>query len=149
MTRHQRNLHHEISKKNDMHFVYMLFFEFGEHVIVKVGESMTPYRRAKEIACQAPFVLKQAVFAHAGVKSKALSFERMVKAAMRDHSTRGEWYAFRREDAADFRAKINYLYAKAVGYALQWTKIDMQELRADLAAWNAKKWGKDAVDVRD
>jgi hypothetical protein len=116
-----------------MHFVYAFFFENGYSIHVKVGESTKPYDRLKDITCGSPFHVAQAVFCHAGGKQVARKFEALVKRSLTEFRTRGEWYAFRKEDAGTFRACMAVAFAKATGRDLKWTKIDIDAFRTDLA----------------
>ena len=142
-TRHPRNIMMEISKRNDMHFVYAFFFQFGDNVHVKVGESTTPYRRLGDIVHGSPFPVTQAVFCHAGPKSVARAFEELVRHALAHARTRGEWYVFHRDAGAEFRAAIATAFAKATGRTLRWTKIDLVEFAAENAEASGRWHGRE------
>jgi hypothetical protein len=120
----------DIHHLDEMHFIYAFFFENGDDIYVKVGESVKPYMRLEAIVSGSPFRVSQAVFCHAGGKSVARKFEALVKKALSSFRTRGEWYAFKKEDSATFRAGMAASFAKATGRTLKWTRIDMAEFRA-------------------
>lgn len=123
----------EIHRLDEMHFIYAFFFENGDDIYVKVGESVKPYRRLEAVSAGSPFHVTQAVFCHAGSKSVARKFEALVKAELSGFRTRGEWYVFRKEQASVFRAVMAASFAKATGMRLKWTKVDIQKFRAETA----------------
>lgn len=123
----------DISKSNDMHFVYAFFFENGDKVHVKVGQSTKPYRRLSDIVCGCPFQVSQAVFCHAGSKSEARTFEERVKLRLSDRRTRGEWYVFDRDDGKEFSSIIKVVFAESTGRKLKWTPIDLEKFYREQA----------------
>lgn len=129
----------DISKTNDMYFVYAFFFENGDDIHVKVGISSKPFQRLKSIVQGSPFPVAQAVYTHAGSKSIAHSFEMFVKNAIPAKRTRGEWYMFSRKDGVAFRDIMATCYAKSTGRPLKWSKIDLddfhQSCKDDARAW--------------
>lgn len=137
------NIFLDISKQNDMYFVYAFFFESGEDILVKIGISTVPYKRLKGVIHGSPFPISQAVYCHAGSRAVARQFEERVRHAMSGRRTRGEWYAFKPEEGKVFRAGIAVAFAKSVGKPLQWTKIDiesvMSEGREDASRWQRRR----------
>lgn len=142
ITRHARNVNFEISKRNDMHFVYAFFFENGDNVHVKVGETTTPYRRLATVAYGSPFPISQAVYCHAGSKSVARTFEETVRKALGYARTRGEWYVFRKDDGSAFRTAIAVAFAKSTGRILKWSKMDLDQFEKENAEAAAKWHGR-------
>lgn len=122
-----------VHRLDEMHFVYAFFFENGEDIYIKVGESVKPYERLKAVSVGTPFTVSQAVFCHAGGKRVARKFEALVREALTPFRTRGEWYCLRKENSELFRACMKASFAKATGRKLAWSKIDLAEFRRDLA----------------
>lgn len=113
----------------DMHFVYAAFAEFEGKILVKVGRSVTPLKRVRDVSISSPFPIKQAVFSHIGSKKRAATFERMVAAKFVDFRTRGEWYMFKPEDAEIFKIGMRRCFASVASRQLKWALIDMAKLR--------------------
>ena len=122
----------------DMHFVYAAFAEFDDKILVKVGRSVTPLKRVKDVSFTSPFHIKQAVFAHIGSKKRAAKFERLVAAQFVDFRTRGEWYMFKPEDAKIFKIAMRRCFASVAARQLKWAVIDMEKLREDHFATRKK-----------
>lgn len=138
-SKHPRGIIRDLSKAMDMHFVYAFFFEFGDNVHVKVGESRTPYKRMGQIAQHSPFPLSAAVFTHIGGFALARRFELRLMDRLADRRTRGEWYCFPKQDGKAFSQVIAVVYMECTGRKLKWTNVDLTEYRAEqLEA--AKKW---------
>lgn len=117
----------EISRANDMHFVYAFFFVNGESIHIKVGQSVSPYKRLQEILHGSPFPVQEAIFCHIGSKSMAYAFESYVRHALNHRRTRGEWYLFTKQDAAEFRSTVAEAYRGCSGRELKWSKVNMDE----------------------
>lgn len=147
VTRPTGNLLLDISKQNDMHFVYAFFFQNGDDVHVKVGESTKPYRRLADIVHGSPFPVSQAVFCHIGGKSLARSFEETIRAEMGDRRTRGEWYVFDKSEGKAFAAKVAEVYAKCSGRLLKWTVIDLEKFQLEQAQMSEKFAGRRSAKV--
>lgn len=128
----------DISKKNDMHFIYAFFFENAGKVHVKVGQSTRPYKRLGEISNGSPFPVSEAVFCLAGSKGEARSFEERVRARLNDRRTRGEWYVFEKDQGKEFASIIRVAFAEATGRKLQWKGIDIEEFCKVQAAYAEK-----------
>ena len=122
----------------DMHFVYAAFAEFEDKILVKVGRSVTPLKRVKDVSFSSPFPIKQAVFSHVGSKKRAAKFERLVAAKFVDFRTRGEWYMFKPEDAKIFKIAMRRCFASVTARQLKWAVIDMEKLREDHFATRKK-----------
>jgi len=138
-SRHPRGVLNELSRSMEMHFVYAFFFEFGDNVHVKVGESRVPYKRMQEIAQGCPFPIAAAVFSHIGGFPLARRFEMRFMNTMNHRRTRGEWYCFPKEEGVEFRQAIARVYSECTARPLKWTSIELDEYRAEqLEA--AKKW---------
>jgi len=138
-SRHKRGVLTDLSNAMDMHFIYAFFFEFGDNVHVKVGESRVPYKRMREIAQNCPFPLSAAVFSHIGGFQVARRFEMRVMHCLADRRTRGEWYCFPKADGKAFSAAMARVYMECTAKRLKWTNVDLTEYRAEqLEA--AKKW---------
>lgn len=136
------NQYLDITKRNDMHFIYAFFFENGDDVHIKVGQSTTPYKRLSAIVNGSPFPVAQAVFSHCGSKSMAREFEEAVRRALGGRRTRGEWYVFARAEAPEFRAVMAATYAKTTGRQLKWSKIDLDAFTAQQAVASNRFHGR-------
>lgn len=114
---------------NDAHFVYCGFAEEAGSVYVKVGISVRPVSRARQIQCGAPFEIKRFVFCMIGRQSAALKFERLVADALKEHRTRGEWYRFDPAFAKVFRETVADAYRRAStrGLRLKWKELAWNE----------------------
>ena len=125
-----------------MHFVYAFFFESGDDMHIKVGQSTTPYKRLQAITNGSPFPVTMAVYCHCGSKGLARSFERMVAYELRGLRTRGEWYVLPKTEGKIFRDVAMICFAKATGRSLKWQKIDLDAYRADQVAASTKWQGR-------
>lgn len=136
------NLFLDISKRNDMHFIYAFFFENGDDVHVKIGQSTRPYRRLAEIVHGSPFPVSQAVYCHIGGKLLARSFEERVRHALKDRRTRGEWYVFDKVEGRAFSAIIQATFTKCTGRDLKWAVIDLDSFTSEQARAAEKFLGR-------
>lgn len=130
----------DITKQNDMYFIYAFFFENGDHVHIKIGQSTKPYIRLSSIVQGSPFPVTQAVYAHCGSKAIASSFEKGIKSALADRRTRGEWYVFQRSEASEFRIVMAHTFARCTGRQLKWVKIDMEKFGKDQLSGASKRY---------
>lgn len=109
----------------DMHAVYCAFAQEGKYVYVKIGISVRPVQRAKQIQCGSPFDIQRFVFKHIGDKWRAREFEVLAHRALKLFATRGEWYRFPESHGAVFRKVIAETYAAASRSKapLKWTEV--------------------------
>lgn len=119
----------ELTKANDMHFVYSAFAEDGSIVYVKVGQSVKPFSRIKALLTGCPFEIKRAVFCHAGSKRVAEGIEASVKHQLGAFRTRGEWYKFQKDQGSAFSEGMKFCFKRITGRDLIWSPIDMSEVR--------------------
>lgn len=98
---------------NDMHAVYCAFSELDDWVWVKVGISVRPASRARQIQAASPFDIKRFVFCHIGAMSAARAFEKLMARRLREFNTRGEWYRFKPTDSDKFKECTRYCFREA------------------------------------
>ena len=134
----KRDIHYEIMKHTQMHFIYAAFFEVDDDIYIKVGRSTRPYQRVAALTQGVPFVLSRAVFAQAGSIENASSIERSLFKLLEGFRMRGEWYRFKHADAATFRTTIAASFTKFTGRKLVWSTMDADKLKAEIADQGAK-----------
>lgn len=135
----QPGILYSLSKMTEMLFVYAFFFEYGDEVFVKVGQSAKPHRRLGEVANGCPFPLSQAVYTQIGSASIAKSFELRMKVALARFRTRGEWYVFNKAQGGEFSVAANIVYMKVSARKLAWSEVDLQAYTEEQAA-ASRKW---------
>lgn len=121
----------------DAHWVYCAFAEELDHIYCKVGITVRPVRRAREIACGAPFDIRRFVFCMMGRHSAAREFERRVATALSKYKTRGEWYRFDPGFAPTFRETIADAYQRSStrGARLKWTELPYNDYHGNPSLW--------------
>lgn len=129
----------DLTKANDMHFVYAAFAEDETWVYAKVGQSVKPFARIQNLITGCPFPLKKAVFCHAGSKKLAEGVEASVKHQLSAFRTRGEWYRFQRDQGSVFSTGVQVCFRRITGRDLIWTPMDVKEItRAGYEGISAK-----------
>ena len=130
----------DITKANDMQFVYCAFCEEGDDVYVKIGRSSKPFQRLGDISTYCPFVIKRAVYASVGSLSLAESIERLCMHELKQFRLRGEWYKFKKNQGKEFTSIFHAIYRRKTKRELRWTHVDMDLLRDSVRAAAAKAY---------
>lgn len=115
--------------------IYAIFAHtLADFGVVKVGISKRPLERVKHIRQGSPFPLGAALFAPAGSRKAAREIERRIHAAFKERRTRGEWFKFNYQQAADkflFHATTKAIYFELTKQALCWTKLTPAQLSGE------------------
>lgn len=115
-----------------MNAIYAAFFEFDGFVHIKVGRSITPYKRVLAISQGCPFELSKAAFCYVGSQAVAMSIESHVLERLSAYRTRGEWYRFRLDDGKLFSEQMKLAFTKVTGRQIKWTSLDVEAIRAEM-----------------
>lgn len=100
--------------------------------LVKVGVSMDPERRARDMLRGHP--IERFVWAWAGTKQNTYKLAAFIHKAFAARQMPGEWFGFDFASADDkrfFNETVRQAYGAMTGRALRWSSVDLAEIRRE------------------
>lgn len=103
----------------------------------KVGITKNIGKRISTLQTGCPVQIAEFLYHKALSRESALSVERAMHEAMREHRSSGEWFRFDVGDASHkalFNGALRIAGERALGFSWKWNRIKVSSLRAALKA---------------
>jgi hypothetical protein len=114
-------------------YVYMLLCEEEQRIYVKIGSSVDPIKRLKQLTTGCPLQPEVLAVVELPGKQRANNLEHALHLALEQWRSSGEWFKFQQSDRQVFNDIWRPILQthSSPGWRLAWTKVSIPELRQE------------------